>query len=125
MAGSPDRRPSVSPPSLAIYTVSDPPRVLVTWGLLDCLQRNSRIEFYTLSYGPVGGQTTGILAINTEIRLNLDFNREYSFRVAALNVNGVGPFSPIVRARPADVPTSMFNFIYYSNLYLDWHANTK
>ena len=127
MTGNPDIRPSASPPSLAVYTVSDPPRVLITWGVLDCLQRNAPIRFYSLSVSQVGGQATGYLSTDTEIRLDLDFNREYSFRVAALNVNGLGPFSPTVRARPANVPTSMLKLIFlvivhiYSGTSLNGH----
>lgn len=79
----------------------------MTWKELDCLQTNAQIMAYSLFITPVGGQRNTFLLLEPQVRLNINPNQVYSFQVAALNSNGVGPYSPIVRVIPASAPTGM------------------
>ena len=74
--------------------------IFVRWDRVDCLQHNSDITGYTISYGRRGnesdGETETVMGITdrTYTVMGLNASTEYFVMVAAMNSDGVtGPFS--------------------------------
>ena len=66
--------------------------VMLTWNEVNCLQQNGAITGYMIRY--VGdSQTITNTSSRTYTVQGLDPFTEYLFSVAAMNSNGVGPFS--------------------------------
>ena len=66
--------------------------VMLTWNEVNCLQQNGAITGYMIRY--VGdSQTITNTSSKTYTVQGLDPFTEYLFSVAAMNSNGVGPFS--------------------------------
>ena len=85
--------------------------VNVSWNEIECIERNGMITNYTVEFSSLGGSVVpGVLMVNerrfTASGLTLFSN--YTFRVAGVNNNGIGPFSNITIIETAE--DSMFNF---------------
>ena len=100
-----------------------PNRIEMGWEPLQCLQQNSPITNYVVEYGRTS--TSELRQVTTRQRSIysqtfdasdglgiLKFGEEYWFRVAAVNANGQGPFSPIVRATPMALPSGDYHYSY-------------
>ena len=91
--------------------------VNVSWNEIECIERNGMITNYTVEFSSLGGSVVpGVLIVNerrfTASGLTLFSN--YTFRVAGVNSNGIGPFSNITIIETAE--DSMFDFsMHYGN----------
>ena len=75
-----------------------PTEVSLRWREVPCVQQNGPITGYVVRYYPTCGAGRGIqwnrsIVARCAIIEGLTPNTEYSFQVAAVNVNGTGPFS--------------------------------
>ena len=75
---------------------------------MNCIDRNSEISGYTVSYSPVGGTAVNDSISGTNHRtytlVGLTPSTNYSIEVAALNSDGgVGPFNPSIFVRTPDL----------------------
>ena len=76
--------------------------VSVSWNEIECIERNGMITNYTVEFSSLGG--SGVLMVN-ERRFNasgLTPFTNYTFRVAGINSNGVGPFSGVTTIQTAE-----------------------
>ena len=77
--------------------------ILIRWGRVPCINRNSDITGYTVRYSRGGDSTVGVSVSGTGqsertyTATPLEFNTSYSIQVAAVTSTGVtGPFSTTV-----------------------------
>ena len=74
---------------------------------MNCIDRNSEISGYTVRYGPVGGTAANDSVSGTNHRaytaVGLTPSTNYSIEVAAVNSDGVGPFSSTIFVRTPDL----------------------
>ena len=71
-------------------------RVILSWPLVDCLERNGVITGYTVEFREEGGaMIPGEVEGQTFTARGLTPHTNYTFRVAGVNSNGTGPFSDI------------------------------
>ena len=124
MSGDPKSLPSVAPPRVFARQISvEPNRIEMGWEPLRCLQQNSPITNYVVEYGRT--DTSELRQVTTSQRYIysqtsntndglgfLKLGEEYWFRVAAVNANGQGPFSPIRRATPMALPSGNYHYDY-------------
>ena len=78
--------------------------VLLKWRELTCIQQNGLITGYIVQYYASCGvdrnmQQNKSVVTNTTIINGLTPNFDYAFEVAAVNVNGMGPFSETITLR--------------------------
>ena len=69
--------------------------VSLSWDEVNCTDRNGIITGYSVQYSIVGGMTVTV-NINATTSIVIDGLikfRVYSFSVAAINDNGIGPYS--------------------------------
>ena len=75
-----------------------PTEVYLRWREVPCVQQNGPITGYVVRYYPTCGtgrnvqQNKSVVTTGDTID-GLTPNTEYAFQVAAVNVNGTGPFS--------------------------------
>ena len=88
------------PPQTVTVTAIGRTTISVRWDRVDCLQRNSDITGYIVSYGQRGNESDGETetVMGTTDRaytvMGLNASTEYFVMVAAMNSDGVtGPFS--------------------------------
>ena len=92
--------PSGAPQSLEGMFVQ-PTEVFLRWGEVPCIQQNGPITGYVVRYYATCGaernvqQNKSVVTTGDTIEY-LTPNTEYAFQVAAVNVNGTGPFSELV-----------------------------
>ena len=75
-----------------------PTEVSLMWRELPCVQQNGPITGYIVRYHATCGagrnvQQNKLVVTTSDIIDGLTPNTEYVFQVAAVNVNGTGPFS--------------------------------
>ena len=75
-----------------------PTEVFLRWREVYCFQQNGPITGYVARYYATCGTDRGMQRSKTEVtgttRIeNLTPSIEYAFQVAAVNINGMGPFS--------------------------------
>ena len=86
------------------------------WGELECRHQNAHITSYVVQYGrtnvtnEIRSVTTTNRVVKSDVLVSkpgglgfLHFGSEYWLRVAAINGNGRGPFSRLVRATPLSI----------------------
>ena len=93
--------PSGAPQSLEGMFVQ-PTEVSLMWRELPCVQQNGPITGYVVRYYATCGadrdvQQNKSVVSTGDIIDGLTPNTEYVFQVAAVNVNGTGPFSETIR----------------------------
>ena len=80
-----------------------PTEVFLKWRELICIQQNGLITGYVVQYYASCGVDRNMQqnksVVNTTIINDLTPNFDYTFQVAAVNVNGTGPFSEPIRLR--------------------------
>ena len=81
-----------------------PTEVFLKWRELFCIQQNGLITGYIVWYYASCGvdrnmQQNKSVVTNTTIINDLTPNFDYAFEVAAVNVNGTGPFSEPITLR--------------------------
>jgi len=88
------------PPQMVMAEATGRTTISVRWDRVDCLQRNSDITGYIVSYGRRGNESDGETetVMGTTVRtytvMELSASTEYFVMVAAMNGSGVnGPFS--------------------------------
>ena len=68
-----------------------------SWSPIECTERNGPITGYVAELRQVGGATVNSSVVGRNFRADgLTPNTRYSFRVAGVNMNSVGPFSRAV-----------------------------
>ncbi len=68
--------------------------VSVSWGAIECIERNGVITGYTVEFQEQGGaRIPGEVVNQTFTASGLTPHTNYTFRVAGVNSNGTGPFS--------------------------------
>ena len=71
--------------------------VSVSWTAIDCIERNGVITGYTVEFQEQGGaRIPGEVVGQTFTASGLTPHTNYTFRVAGVNRNGMGPFSSII-----------------------------
>ena len=82
---------------------TSPVNILIRWGRVPCINRNSNITGYTVRYSTGDGSTVNVSVSGTGqsertyTATPLEFNTSYSIQVAAVTSTGVtGPFSTTV-----------------------------
>ena len=69
----------------------------MSWGVVPCAARNGEITGYMINYTTANDKSSNITMAqantSNKIIAGLSPCIEYSFRVAAVNINGTGPFS--------------------------------
>ncbi len=66
----------------------------MSWSPIDCIERNGLLNHYIVEFLQVGGSlTTESVATESFMASDLTPNTNYSFRVAGVNEDGMGPFS--------------------------------
>ena len=95
--------PSGAPQNLAIIN-SNSTSVTITWDSVECIHRNGLITHYNISHGPVGD--TNLVTTDTVnsdgpddggsyTATGLERTQYYLFKVAAVNIPGVGVFATV------------------------------
>ena len=73
--------------------------VTVTWGAIDCIQRNGEITGYVVQYQEEGGESVNNTVDVEDPRFfeasELQPFTMYTFKVAGVNQNGTGPFANV------------------------------
>ena len=97
--------PSSSPRNVVVKSVN-PASLMVSWRPPPNRDRNGPITGYVIQYTRVGSSDMMIVNVisgttNTTIS-RLVANVNYSIEVAAINVNGTGPFSTAVMGRSGE-----------------------
>ena len=99
---SPTPGPS-DPPTEFTAMATSPVSILIQWGRVPCIYRNSNITGYTLHYSRGGGSTVSVSVSGTGqsertyTATLLAPSTSYSIQVAAVTSTGVtGPFSTTV-----------------------------
>ena len=64
---------------------------MVTWDTIKCIDRNGNITGYVVEFN--GVMTSEGVMDQTFIARGLTPGRNYTFRVAGVNINGTGPFT--------------------------------
>ena len=84
--------------------------VNVSWNEIECIERNGMITNYTVEFSSLGGSIIpGVLMVKRRFTASgLTPFTNYTFRVAGVNSNGIGPFSNITIIETAE--DSMFDF---------------
>ena len=95
--------PSGAPQSLEAMFVQ-PTEVFLMWRQIPCVQQNGLITGYVVQYYASCGadrnmQRNKSVVTNNTIINGLTPNFKYTFQVAAVNVNGTGPFSEPITLR--------------------------
>ena len=92
--------PSGAPQSLEAMFVQ-PTEVYLRWREVPCVQQNGPITGYVMRYYATHGDDRDVqnksVVTTGDIIDGLTPNTEYAFQVAAVNVNGTGPFSEPIR----------------------------
>ena len=88
--------PSGAPQSLEAMFVQ-PNEVSLSWREVACVQQNGLITGYVVRYYATHDASSDVqqksVVTTSDIIDGLTPNTEYGFQVAAVNVNGTGPFS--------------------------------
>ena len=94
-------------------------RITIEWSELDCTDRNGDITGYRVCYGPTS-TTPSQRQIATISGRIFTVDREfitlsYDFEVAAVNVNGTGPYStpPLTVVDPAVSSGNILLLLFY------------
>ena len=94
--------PSGAPQSLEAIWFVQSTEVFLRWGEVPCVQQNGLITGYVVRYYATCGADRNVQRNKSVVTTHdtidyLTSNTEYAFQVAAVNVNGTGPFSePII-----------------------------
>ena len=104
--------PSGAPRSLEVMFVQ-PTEVSLRWREVPCVQQNGPITGYVVRYYATHGDDRDIhqnksVVTTGDIIDGLTPNTEYAFQVAAVNVNGTGPFSEPITLRGKMVIAILF-----------------
>ena len=88
---------SGAPQSLEAMSIQ-PTEVFLRWRVMPCVQQNGPITAYVVYYYTTCSANRDVqwnksVVSTGDIIDSLTPNTEYTFRVAAVNVNGTGPFS--------------------------------
>ena len=71
--------------------------VCLSWGEVNCTERNGAITGYSVQYSIVGGMQSTTVNVTGDVTSTviggLITCTQYSIQVAAINSNGVGPYS--------------------------------
>ena len=91
------------PPTKVTAMATSPDSILIRWGRVPCINRNSNITGYTVHYSRGGGSTVNVSVSGTDLSertytaTRLAPSTNYSIQVAAVTSTGVtGPFSTTV-----------------------------
>ena len=79
--------------------------VNVSWNEIECIERNGMITNYTVEFSSLEGSVIpGVLMVDERrfIASGLAPFTNYTFRVAGVNSNGIGPFSNITMIETAE-----------------------
>ncbi len=87
--------PPSGAPVLLVPVIINSTAVSLSWDDVNCTDRNGIITGYIVQYTITGGMTVtvNINATNSVVIAGLIKFRVYSFSVAAINDNGIGPYS--------------------------------
>ena len=93
--------------------------ITVEWSAPDLWERNGIITHYIIEWGETGNLTTLNYSVpnptfNTTNRLSYNFTElmpftTYNFRIAAVNINGTGPFNRKFDIRTDEDGKNMYN----------------
>ena len=91
------------PPTDVTAMTTNPVSILIRWGRVPCINRNSNITGYTVRYSTGGGSTVSVSVSGTDrsertyTATRLAPSTNYSIEVAAVTSTGItGPFSTTV-----------------------------
>ena len=106
-----------SPPRDVMVAVNNKTSLRVSWKSPLNVDRNGEITGFVINYTSVESDYVMIMYVNStsensHIITGLVAFAEYSVGVAAVNINGTGPFSDAVKGRPRD------NSEYNDNVYI-------
>ena len=101
--GPPSGAPSLQP----VVTINST-AIRLTWEDVNCTERNGVITGYRVQYNIDGGiqSTINVTAITSTMITGLTKFRLYTVSVAAINTNGIGPYS-----NEKNVYTGTYNYI--------------
>jgi len=95
-----------------MVTSVDPASLMVSWNPPLAIHRNGPISDYVIEYTRVGSSdmmSVTVTGITTHIQGGLTAYADYSVRVAAMTVNGTGPFSnSVVQVSGQDSELSIY-----------------
>ena len=99
-----------------------PSSITVTWSTIDCVEQNGIITGYTVEFkGPDEASVLGEVVGQTFTASGLTPATHYTFRVAGVNGDGTGPFSPektITTGEPGHVTNIFRDDQISGNLFL-------
>lgn len=85
--------PSSSPININLTAINST-SVYISWDELNCTERNGNITSYSFTFNRVGDlKVINVTNVQQLLMNGLYPHRQYSFEVAAVNINGVGPSS--------------------------------
>ena len=108
-----------SPPRNVMVTSANPSSLRVSWQPPRQINRNGIITGYVIEYTRVGGSSDNVTSNTETITSRLAPFVGYSVRVAAMTVNGTGPFSNAMVQRSGEdgeykVQRHIFSFVILS-----------
>ena len=108
--------PTASP--LSINTTSTTSRsISVSWKKIECIERNGPITNYTLEFQEVGwALIPGVLVNRTFTASGLTPYINYTFRVAGVNDNDIGPFSNVTSILTEEEGNQNYSYAYHNFL---------
>ena len=82
---------------LLVPVIINSTAVSLSWGEVNCTERNEAITGYSVQYNIVGGMQSTTVNVTRDVTSTvidgLITCTQYSIKVAAINSNGVGPYS--------------------------------
>ena len=82
---------------LLVPVIINSTAISLSWGEVNCTERNGAITGYSVQYSIVGGMQSTTVNVTGDVTITvidgLITCTQYSIKVAAINSNGVGPYS--------------------------------
>ena len=82
---------------LLVPVIINSTAISLSWGEVNCTERNGAITGYSVQYSIVGGMQSNTVNVTGDVTSTvidgLVTCTQYSIKVAAINSNGVGPYN--------------------------------
>ena len=82
---------------LLVPVIINSTAISLSWGKVNCTERNGAITGYSVQYSIAGGMQSTTVNVTGDVTSTVISGligcTQYSIKVAAININGVGPYS--------------------------------